>query len=495
MKKLFCFILLIAVLSTALFSCKTTEEEDISKAGVNSTTSATSETEVEDEYVDASGRYTSNVEVKDWEGRTFTVLVRGEVAGTYQSEDFTTESVLYGDNLNQAVAERNNYIEATYNVVINPIRSENIYQDFTNEALAMTGAYDAIMPTLSALAIHAQDGYLYDLKELDYIDLNAPWFDENATEAFSIQNKVFFTTGDITILNKVCTPSILFNKKMITDLSLDDPYQLVNDHEWTFDKMVEMAKAATSINSADGSISTENRYGMLASYADGLSFYGGAGQLLCNKDADDLPYLTIGDEQSISVAQKILETMEDGNWIVYAQKFEDPIWVTSFATFLEGRALFRPSGFSATTKARQQSEIEFGILPVPLWNAEQDEYSSYCGTGEVAGIAVPLSCSDPDFSAYMVEVCSAEAKNTITKAYMEVNLQGKDVRDDESLEMLEIIFDNIIYDVGEVYNFGSVRTMFSDLTSIDSADIVSKLESIKPTIEADIARTIENYSN
>ncbi len=95
----------------------------------------------------------------------------------------------------------------------------------------------------------------------------------------------------------------------------------------------------------------------------------------------------------------------------------------------------------------------------------------------------------------MVEVCSAEAKNTITKAYMEVNLQAKDVRDDESLEMLEIIFDNIVYDVGEVYNFGGVKSIFYNLTSAGSADIVSELESIRPTIESEITTTIENYSD
>ncbi|MDD4165126.1 MAG: extracellular solute-binding protein [Eubacteriales bacterium] len=490
MKKLFCFLLLIAIFSTMLFSCDTGVVDNKSTDTVSK-----EESKKVDEFINEQGRYTPRIEYKDWEERTFNILVRGEAAATYQSEDFTTNSVLYGDNLNKAVLDRNNYVQETYNVVINPIKSDTINQDFANEALAMTGAYDAIMPTLASLARFAQDGYLYDLNDLEYITLEAPWYDKNANDAFSIQNKLFFTTGDITILNKVCTPSVLFNKQMITDLNLDNPYELVNNHEWTFDKMVQMAKQATMINTTDGSISKENRYGMLSSYADGLNFFGSAGQKLCSKDADDLPYLSIGTEESINIAQKILETMRDADWLVYAQKFEDPIWVTSFATFLEGRALFRPSGFSATTKARQQSLIEFGILPTPLWNEDQEDYYSYCGSGEVAGIAVPLSAPDPDFSAYMVEVCSAEAKNTITKAYMEVNLQAKDVRDDESLEMLEIIFDNIVYDVGEVYNFGGVKSIFYNLTSAGSADIVSELESIRPTIESEITTTIENYSD
>lgn len=71
-------------------------------------------------------------------------------------------------------------------------------------------------------------------------------WDKNATEAFSFGNAVYFTTGDITILNKVCTNSILFNKDIIKNNNMEDPYALVREHKWTFDKLVEMAKAAAT---------------------------------------------------------------------------------------------------------------------------------------------------------------------------------------------------------------------------------------------------------
>ena len=131
---------------------------------------------------------------------------------------------------------------------------------------------------------------------------------------------------------------------------------------------------------------------------------------------------------------------------------------------------------------------------MPLWDIDQEDYCSYCGSGEVAGIAIPKACMDPDFSAYMIEVCSAEAKNTITKAYYEVNLQQKDTRDAESLEMLDIIFDNIIYDIGEVNNFGQIKNILMNLMSSRSTDIVSQLDSVKEMMQSEISEIIESYN-
>ena len=131
-------------------------------------------------------------------------------------------------------------------------------------------------------------------------------------------------------------------------------------------------------------------------------------------------------------------------------------------------------------------DIDFGILPLPLWNEDQENYYSYCGTGEVAGLTIPICVSDPEFSAFIVEACAAEAKNTLTPAYYEVNLLGRDVRDDESEEMLDIIFDNILYDAGEAYDFGQMGTVLATLVQNRSADITSAFDAVRDQINAEI---------
>ena len=494
MKRIVTFLLLVALALSVLTACNTGENNESSAVSVGGTNNNTT-----NEYKDVDGNYVPKHEVRDMDGRLFTIIVRGSAFGTYQSDDFTTESELYGDLINDAVKKRNDKIEELYNVKLDVIKSDTIDNDIRLDCTSNLGTYDAIMPSLPALATFASERYLVDLTTLENFDENAPWYEQSCSKAFSFGDKLYFTTGDITILNKVCTPSVLFNKEMAQKYNMPDLYKLVESKEWTFDKMVELAKQVNNISTSDGSYSEDNIYGMVSSWGDAASFYGASGETICRKDSDDLPYLSIGaSDRSITIAQKVLEEFATGDWFIHAQDFQgktDDIWETSFEVFYNGRALFRPSAFSATTKLRSRSNIMFGILPMPLMDETQDEYYSYCGTGQTAGIAIPVCAQDPEYSAYMIEACSAWAKNYITTAYYDVNLRYKDVRDDESEAMLDIIFDNIVYDIGECYNFGEIYSIFSTLAQNKSTDIVSSLESKKTEAENEIEELKETYMN
>ena len=64
---------------------------------------------------------------------------------------------------------------------------------------------------------------------------------------------LFFTTGDITIMNKIDTWAITFNKEMYSTLfpGEDSLYDIVKQGKWTYDKLISMAKTAT-VDNGDG---------------------------------------------------------------------------------------------------------------------------------------------------------------------------------------------------------------------------------------------------
>ncbi len=483
MKRFLSFLLVVFLSLGVLVACSGDDvDNNASLGGVTST----------DTYHDDEGNYVPRHKVEDMGGRTFTIIVIGPAAETYRSDDFTTDSKMYGELMNVAVQKRNDKVEALYNVDLEVIQSDQIYVDVYNDCAANTHLYDAVMPTLNALSVLASQEQLYELTALENFDINAPWYDKNCTEAFSINNKVYFTTGDITILNKVCTPSILFNKEMMEkNFPETNLYELVGKKEWTFDKMVELADEVADTSANDPN---RNVYGMMTCYNDTLSFYGASGELICGKDKDDLPYLALGASQrSVGIATKVLDTYANADWLAHAETFPQPIWETSFAVFYTGRALFRPSAFSATTKLRSLTQIEFGILPMPLMDDTQTEYYSYCGTGATAGIAIPQGAADPEFSAYMIEAYSAWAKNYITKEYYEVNLKTKDARDDESEAMLDLIFSNIVYDIGECFNFGNLKDIFGELTKQKSTAFVSSVAEKSDVAKSKIDELVKLY--
>ena len=494
MKRLAALLAVILFALSALAACNTGTGESRAESAAQGQ-SADVSADPDAQWKDAEGKWTPKQPVKDMGNRTFTICVRGSAVGTYQSDDFTTDGTLYGEVLNNAVAERNNKVEEIYHVILNVEKIDDYITQIRLDTESQTQLFDAIMPSLKDLAVLAGEDGLYELTSIEGFDLSAPWYDENATKAFSIKNKVYFTTGDITILNKVCAPSILFNKEMIKTYGLENPYDLVKERQWTFDKLVSMGKAVADVSSEDV---FQNNYGILAAYADPGDFFGCSGEMICVKDEDDLPVLKIGKEQrSATVAQKILDTYANGeSWMVNANDrtlFKD--MTDSLRMFGEGHVLFRVSGFSAATKLRKSSDVTFGILPMPLYDNTQSEYISYCGSsGEVAGIAIPKLAADPEFSAYMIDAYSAGAKNYVTKAYVDIILYQREAYDSESEEMLDIIFGNTVYDIGECYNFGGIGDILTRLARNRSTDIVSELQAVSAKAEAELQEVRELYN-
>ena len=152
MKRVVTIFLLLVLMCTCLVACKSDEEtSDATSSGNQNVT---------DEYLDADGNYVPRHEVKDMQGKKFTIIVRGPVFGTYQSDDFTTESELYGELIDEAVQRRNDTVERLYNVELDVIKSDTIYNDILLDCQSSLGSFDAIMPSLSDLSNLAFEGYL-----------------------------------------------------------------------------------------------------------------------------------------------------------------------------------------------------------------------------------------------------------------------------------------------------------------------------------------------
>ncbi|MBR2914345.1 MAG: hypothetical protein IKC06_00860 [Clostridia bacterium] len=509
MKKLLVlFLCLLMAGSCLLVSCND-GTQDTNK----SDTEDTSKTEAG--YDPESGRYVANLPAFEWNVKdsvyaTFDVAVTSnEEQSTYFSEDIgfdkyaTTDAVI-----NDAVKERNRLIEKKTGVVVTPVYVKNVTTAVQDDIAGGLGNYDMAMPFLSGAITLAQEGQLHALnseKLSPYIDLTMPWWSQGANEAFSISEQLYFSTGDITIMSKISTRALVFNKEMYATLFPGEKslYEMVEEGVWTYDKMLEMCKKAT-VDNGDGKWDYNDTWGLVSETSDPYNFYSAAGESLANKDADDLPYLTFENTRSIDVAQRLLEEYAKKNtWHICSNRLDvdygvpaSELWVVSLDIFGEGRALFRCSVFSAIKKLRNYEDgIEFGIIPLPKFDEDQENYYTPSGAGTYVAV-IPITAKDPEYSAYMTELLACEAKNYLTPAYYETTLKSRDARDDESEKMLdEYIFSNLKFDVGSFYNFGGIGSMMQTLAYQGKTDLVSTFEGLKATAENAIDETIENYRN
>ncbi len=492
LSKLLCLMLVFVMLFAMLAACaddKGDQSTDASSAATSSTESV--ETDPDLKWKDANGLYTTGYTKEDLGGYkdTFTILVQGNSDPTYQNVDFTVgeenTATFYGTFVDEGVSERNNLVEETYGVKIIGLKDNSPLATARNEAQGGNGLFDAMVLRASELATLGAEGNLYELFSLDGIQLEAPWWDQNANEAYSIGNKLYFTTGDITVLNKITTMAIMFNKDLADQYNLGDLYQLVEDREWTFDKMIELAKVIPE-NNGDG------LHGLLSGYNDANGWFISLGGKFVTKNANDIPTLAVKSTDNTNRAIKLLDafTMR-GATILMAQECPEPVWDTSWAEFYEGRVLFRYSGFSATNKMRDYA-VDFGILPCPLYDELQEDYIAPAGSAGAVGIL--KSYQNPEWAAMMLDICACGAKNYVTPAYYERTLRGKDTRDDESEAMLDIIFGNLTYDLGWVYDLGGLSNALFNLMQQKSNAYTSTIDGLYPSAEKALQDAIDAYN-
>jgi len=79
-------------------------------------------------------------------------------------------------------------------------------------------------------------------------------------------------------------------------------------------------------------------------------------------------------------------------------------------------------------------------------------------------------------------------------AYYETCIQGKYTRDFESVDMLDIIFDNRIYDLGLINNLGNIQRTLINLNLANSTNVASAYAKIEGTVNSDMETLIQAYT-
>ena len=118
--------------------------------------------------------------------------------------------------------------------------------------------------------------------------------------------------------------------------------------------------------------------------------------------------------------------------------------------------LFRSTGQCAmmasllgTTTSLRDMESDFGILPYPKKNEEQNGYYT-SARDNVTLFGIPIDVADPDFTGLIAEALCQASDDMVRPVYYENVLKTKLARDEESQQMIDILRDGLIFDIGYV---------------------------------------------
>ncbi|MCL1794118.1 MAG: extracellular solute-binding protein [Oscillospiraceae bacterium] len=403
-----------------------------------------------------------------------------------------------GETINDAVYRRNRYIEDAYNCNIEEFQSFSMVNDLRKTIKSGDDEYDVALPPLNQGINLAADGLLLNLGNVGAMNLENKWWDQNANKSLSIGGKLYYTSGDMLILNNDSTGAFVFSKQLIQEHQFDIPYQLVKEGKWTFDVFYSQVKQVSADINGDGKMDRNDKYGFMQ-YRDVLHcLFHGAGGNFGEKDGNDFPYFTLDSEKSIMILEKVFEIMNDpANTYRLHMTYNEGVtnaFVLGQSMFEENRVLYYWIRLRDIEPLRSM-EADFGILPIPKWDESQTDYFCTVNFHVSTCITIPISSGNPERTGLFLEAFNCKSKYALQPAYYDIALNGKYVRDEESSEMLDIIFANRVYDIGLIGDFGGMRGLIDTMVDKDDRNFISQIEKSKPKVEKDIEKKIEKITD
>lgn len=469
-------IALLLVLSTAVCLCACVEKD-------------AAEVQQEQNKVVTEYGLDPDKEYKDYDGYDFRILTVGSTGGSHWSAfEFHYDETLTGDALNEAVLERDSAVSSLFNINISYVEKESgQITDFVRQSvLSGSDEFDLVTHNLNATANMARDSLLINLRDYDdVLNLEAEYWDQNAINSLDLEGHLYFTPSDLTLIDKQATWVIFFTKAMFDKYpnllpeGYTDIYDMVNKGDWTIEHMYNMVKSVSQ-DDGDGQWTNLDVYGHFGEGFSVNSLMIGCGASCIEKNgAGEYEYVLDRNVDDLVRCYGLVDEIVRGECSMMAgrmSQYVNDIWVDGAGSLMEkNRVLFNLTGMNRCRLFRNL-EADFGIIPMPKATAEQDSYYMHM-TSFANCVSVPISATDKVRTCDILENLTAIANQTTYRAYIEQSLKGKYLRDDESAEMLDIIFDSRRYDIGDIFGgFGASQTMGS-ITSPDAvASFIKKQE-------------------
>ena len=477
--------LLCALLIASATACGNTESTETT---VDTTTSDTSDTA---EVAESSPEETVSLPDKTFDGEEVMFLTAHcNGYDWYSSYEIYSEEI-NGELINDAVFNRNKTVEDRLKIQISQTKLENPHNVAKESLNAGDTQFDVVMPYINDTISLATQGLLMDLQTVPWLDLEQSWWDQRANANMRIADKLFITTGDIAILDNECTMVMFFNKDMIEQHSLESPYDLVKSNKWTLDKVKDMSTVVTNDTDGNGQMDHSDTWGLSVAGNAPISFYFGAGERIVDMDESGQLALQIGSSRSMDVMDKVMTLCYDEKMLSQH--------TTSSAGYDEVAPMFNAGQVMFVTFALvdinglRDSEYAFGILPYPLYDETQSEYNNLISTVLVSSVSVPYNNTNPELTGATLEAMAYYSVDTLTAAYYDNALKTRYVRDEESGDMLDIIFATRVYDLGFISDWGGAGSLVTNIYNAKTKNYASMCKAIQKRAQAALDDAVEEF--
>lgn len=435
MKKLFSLLLALLLLSTALISCSNGDN-------LGSTSTDKQSVSADDKYADLP-----DIPVGQFEGEFNVLYPETQIYQNYYfAEDYTGSAVNDANYYRQIKIKEHLGVDLKFipggenkeiasKIATSAMSGDDSYQ------LALTHCYIGVLGM-------ALGDYLLDYQDVQYVDLDAEWWNKSQMQQVNIEGSLYFGTNSY-IFHEPNV--ILFNKAIAEDypdIGADALYAHVENKTWTLEQLKLYASRVT-VDSNDESKPEEGTYGFTSQLDFELCAFMAVNDYYIVDPNGDGTYSLKKYNETIENLYTQIKNLVDQKYSYtwkWSKDQKDAIKIDTGRTFFTTASL--PECITYTT----QKDVSIGILPYPTL----DEGKDYKMLDWAGFVVIPSSVTKPEVSGAVIELLAYYGEKDLKTEFYDILLGTRSAHNLKDSEMLDLIFDSLVCDPG--MNFLNIET-------------------------------------
>lgn len=322
---------------------------------------------------------------------------------------------------------------------------------------------------------------------IPYLNTDKIWWNPNASKVFRIGDRQLALAGNFSFSPLSVTACYAFNKAMYEKLGIsDDLYQLVSDGVWTVDRFHGIAKQAVKDVNGDGIFDSDDNYGIFCTVKQNYNtLLLSSGVHYMAKDENNYPIFSLpSDKAAIDKIMHIIELNQ--NERTHYNEGQTISQELPELFFENGHALFRGTSINTIEKMRSM-EDDIGIVPSPKYDEQQEKYYAPSYGSELSVLPGSFDLNRADNVGILLEALAFYSEQELMPIYKEVLLKTKYARDNESEEMLDIIFGGIVFELGiNVFAVKVADVIMTKLFFTINDNVASALAEMEVSVNAEL---------
>ena len=308
--------------------------------------------------------------------------------------------------------------------------------------------------------------------EGSYIDIKKPWWPANIVDNLSINEDLYYVSGDISMTAIDQMQVIFFNKYLLNEKYEQEAaaagfenatawiYNFVYEGKWTVDVFLDFIEGTYKDRDGSNTMNVSDIYGLSVNYRGIAGMYNGCNLRMVQNDPNKI--LKLSDDFTSTRTTKLVSKL--GAMMNSGDAWGDAHAANSagscYQPFLNGNGYFLIQIMdTAQTNLASNSNLQagYGILPYPKYDTNQANYYTMLGNPfSIYGIYNDFEDRGDDAATAkmltaILECWASESYRKCTPVIFELNMQLKLSETQDETNMCEYVRVGIMFDMGRIF--------------------------------------------